>query len=105
MSYKILKIRFLFQKASCIFLIQIVCFISSLCVYVLLKNHFIAVCYQCAKKKKKNKRSQRTEKIEPYVFFEDINISTHTYKETQKKRERDKATVCLARPTKREKKR
>lgn len=31
-----------------------------------------------------------------------MNISTHTYKETQKKR--DKAIVCLARPTNREKK-
>ncbi len=28
-----------------------------------------------------------------------MNISTHTYKETEKK---EKATVCLARPTKRE---
>jgi hypothetical protein len=35
-------------------------------------------------------------------LFYDINISTHTYKETQKKRE--KATVCLARPTNKEEK-
>lgn len=59
-------------------------------------------------KKKENKRSQRTEKIEPYVFFSRHEyLSTYVQRDTERKksgRERYKATVCLARPTKKEKK-
>jgi hypothetical protein len=59
-------------------------------------------CYQCAKKNEENKRNQRTEKIEPYVCFFSRHEYLKTYVQRDTKREREKATVCLARPTKRE---
>jgi hypothetical protein len=56
------------------------------------------------KKNEENKRSQRTEKIEPYVCFFSRHEYLKTYVQRDTKREREKATVCLARPTKRERK-
>jgi hypothetical protein len=54
------------------------------------------------KKNEENKRSQRREKIEPYVCFFKTRISQDIRTKRHKERQREKATVCLARRTKRE---
>lgn len=61
--------------------------------------------------KKSKKLTNKQKKIEPHVFFflshhtDFVRLHSHTYKETQKRRRRENAAGCLARPTNKTKER